>query len=151
MSLESIQNIVQNANPYTIDMLTRVHGIYVSVYNKDDATNYDEGRDIYASNANKFKFNPLYIKKKLYVYDPIQEAYSSGQSAQGETFDSYIEDCFILTTDKKLQFKEEQKFELYYSKKSKIPNRVMQCFEIKEISSVKNSKSIRKVMLKPFN
>ena len=145
--LEKVQHNAQYANPYVIDALTRVHGLYMNVYNKDESNEYDEGRDTYISNPGKFKYNLLYAKVKLLLNRPVQELYDSGR----ESFDSYMEDTYIITCDKALVFEEKQKFEIFYDKTQEQPVRVMQCFEVREFSNSYNQWSVRHVMLKPFN
>lgn len=145
--LHQIQRNVQFANPFVVEALTRVHGLYMNVYNKDEATVYDEGRDNYISNPGKFKYNLLYEKKKLLLNRPVQMVFDSGR----ESFDTYLEDLFIITCDKKLVFEKEQKFEIFYDKHQTTPVRVMQCFEVREYSNAYNLWSVRHIMLKPFN
>jgi hypothetical protein len=145
--LETIQFAVQHANPYVIEALTKVHGVYMNVYDKKAPNTYDEGRDNYISNTGKYDIEPTYKRAKLLLYDPVQETFGSGR----ESFDTYINDIYILTCSRKYNFKKEQKFEIFYNRKAKVPQRVMQCFEVKEISNSFNEWSIRKVMLKPFN
>lgn len=146
--LHMIQYPVQFANPYVIEALTKCHGVYVNVYNKEPETVYDEGRDSYISNAHKFN-KPLYKLTKLLFVDPVQWTYSSGE----ESFDNYMKTPYILTCDKKLTFEEKQKFEIFYDRKPKAgdkPQRVMQCFEVKEYSNSYNKCSIRQILLQPF-
>ena len=145
--LEQIQHAVQHANPYVVRALTQVHGVYVNVYNKDEPDEYDEGRDTYISNPYKFNDEPIYSKIKLFLYDPIQFNYDSGDTS----FDSYMKDIYILTCDKRFQFYEKQKFEVFYRKRDKEPQRVFQSFEVKELSNAYNQWSIRKIFLQPFN
>mgnify|MGYP003197845604 CR=1 FL=1 len=145
--LHTIQFAVQHANPYVINALTNVHGLYMNVYDKAEKNIYDEGRDNYISNATKFSKEPRYRKKKLLLYEPVQETFDSGV----ESFDSYMNDTFILTCDKSLVFEKEQKFEIFYDKLAITPQRVMQCFEVREISNSHNQWSVRKIMLRPFN
>lgn len=145
--LEQIQHNPQYANPFVVEALTRTHGLYMNVYNKDQSNAYDEGRDTYISNAGKFKYNLLYKNVKLLLNRPVQELYDSGT----ESFDSYMNDTYIITCDKKLVFQEKQKFEIFYDKLQKKPVRVMQCFEVREFSNSYNQWSVRYVMLKPFN
>ena len=145
--LENIQYASQYANPYVIRALTRTHGLYMNVYDKDEPTVYDEGRDIYISNPGKYKVKPRYDRIKLLLNKPVQETFDSGE----ESFDSFLEDTYIITCDKSLVFNKLQKFEIFYNKTQKEPVRVMQCFEVREFSNSYNQWSVRHVMLKPFN
>lgn len=145
--LEDIQHNVQFANPYVIKALTLVHGLYMNVYDKEESNEYDEGRDTYISNANKFSTTPRYAKKKLLLYNPVQKLFDSG----AQSFDSYMDEPYIITCDKSLVFQEKQKFEIFYNKNDEQPRRVMQCFEVREYSNSFNQWSIRHIMLRPFN
>lgn len=145
--LHTMQYSAQFANPYVIKALTLTHGVYVDVYDKSEPTDYDEGRDSYISNVSYFNQEPLYKRQKLLLFDPVQETFDSG----AESFDSYMQDIYILTCDKKLRFEKEQKFEVFYNKKDTKPKRVFQCFEVRELSNAYNQWSIRKIMLKPYN
>ena len=145
--LHQIQFAAQHANPYVIKALTEVNGVYMNVYNKVESDAYDEGRDTYISNVNKFEDKPLYEKKKLLLNKPVQLAFDSGENS----FDTYLEDLFIITCDKTLVFNKGQKFEVFYNKKDKVPQRVFQCFEVREYSNSYNQWSTRHIMLQPFN
>lgn len=145
--LENIQKNSQYANPYVIKALTRTHGLYMNVYDKDESTVYDEGRDDYVSNPGKYKYNLRYDRIKLLLNRPVQETFDSGE----ESFDSFLEDTYIITCDKSLVFNKLQKFEIFYNKTQKEPVRVMQCFEVREFSNSYNQWSVRHIMLKPFN
>lgn len=145
--LYTTQWACQHANPYVINALTKVHGVYMNVYNKLESTMYDEGRDDYISNHGKFSQTPLYSKIKLLLNRPVQETYDSGN----DSFDTYMEDLFIITCDKTLTFEKEQKFEVFYDKNDSKPQRVFQCFEVREFSNSHNKWSTRHIMLKPFN
>lgn len=145
--LYQTQFAVQHANPYVINALTKTHGLYMNVYDKAESNAYDEGRDSYISNPGKYNTKPRYEKIKLLLNDPVQEVYDSGT----ESFDSYINDLYIITCDKSLIFEKEQKFEVFYDKKATVPNRVLQCFEVREYSNSYNKWSVRHIMLKPFN
>lgn len=145
--LYQTQFAVQHANPYVINALTKVHGLYMNVYDKAQPSIYDEGRDNYASNKNKYNNEARYKKIKLLLNEPVKESFDSGE----DSFDTYIKDIFILTCDKNLVFNKEQKFEVFYDKDAKTPQRVFQCFEVREISNSYNKWSVRKIMLKPFN
>lgn len=137
----------QFSNPFVIKALTMTHGVYVNVYDKKEGDAYDEGRDNYISNPNNFCYIPRYNKIKLLLYPPVKESYESGK----DSFDTYIEDIYILTCDKTLVFNKKQKFEIFYDKFAKEPQRIFQCFEVKELSNAYNLWSIKKVMLEPFN
>lgn len=141
------QNPAQYANPYVVKALTALHGLYMNVYAKEEMTEYDEGRDNYNSNPYHYSQTPKYEKIKLLLNKPVQELYDSGENS----FDSYMEDTYIITCDKTLVFEEKQKFEIFYDKKSITPVRVMQCFEVKEFANSSNTFTTRHVMLKPFN
>ena len=145
--LYSTQYPGQFSNPYVIKALTWTHGLYMNVYDKADTSAYDEGRDSYISNPYNYEVEPLYKMKKLLLIEPVQETYDSGE----ESFDSYLNDTYIITCDKTLRFEKEQKFEIFYEKKATSPSRILQCFEVREVSSAYNQWSIRKIMLKPFN
>ena len=145
--LYTTQRASQFSNPYVIKALTFTHGVYMNVYNKAESTEYDEGRDTYISNPYNYNVEPLYKKKKFLLFDPVQETFDSGESS----FDSWLKDTYVLTCDKSLKFEKEQKFEVFYDKRSTKPNRVFQCFEVRELSNSYNQWSIRKIMLKPFN
>lgn len=145
--LDKVQYAPQYANPYVVAALTRTHGLYMNVYDKDEPTDYDEGRDNYISNPGKYKYSLLYNRIKLLLNRPVQELFDSGV----ESFDSYMEDTYIITCDKSLVFNKLQKFEIFYDKLQKEPVRVMQCFEVKEFSNSYNQWSVRHIMLKPFN
>lgn len=145
--LHQTQFASQFSNPFVIKALTLVHGVYVNVYDKLESTDYDEGRDNYISNPNNFSLTPRYKKIKLLLYPPVKETYDSGR----DSFDSFMTDVYILTCDKSLVFNEKQKFEIFYDKCAKEPQRVFQCFEVKELSNAYNQWSIRKIMLEPFN
>ena len=88
-----------------------------------------------------------YEKKKLLLNKPVQLAFDSGENS----FDTYLEDLFIITCDKTLVFNKGQKFEVFYNKKDKVPQRVFQCFEVREYSNSYNQWSTRHIMLQPFN
>lgn len=145
--LHQIQKNVQFANPFVVNALTALHGLYMNVYNKDEPTVYDEGRDNYISNPGRFKYSLLYEKEKLLLNHPVQMVFDSGR----ESFDNYLEDLYIITCNKRLIFEKEQKFEIFYDRFQKEPSRVMQCFEVREYSNAYNLWSLRHVMLKPFN
>lgn len=146
--LEHIQYPAQFANPYVIKALTWTNGVYMNVYDKAQPTIYDEGRDNYISNTSKYTDGTLrYNKIKLLLNKPIQEVFDSG----AESFDTYLDDIYIITCDKSLVFEKEQKFEIFYQKKDKTPLRVMQCFEVREFSNAFNQWTTRHIMLRPFN
>lgn len=145
--LEQVQFACQHANPFVIKALTQVHGVYMNVYNKSEGNLYDEGRDDYISNPSYFNEEPIYSKIKLLLNRPVQETFDSGETS----FDSYMEDLFILTCDKTLVFDKKQKFEVFYRKTDKEPVRVFQSFEVKELSNAFNQWSIRKILLEPYN
>lgn len=146
------QEAAQHANPYVVEALTKTHGLYMNVYDKQQSDEYDEGRDTYISNHGKYNSEPTYKMVKLLLNRPVQELYGSGE----ESFDTYMDETFIITTDRNLVFDKEQKFEIFYDKAKQFrpepkPARVMQCFEVREYSNSHNQWSIRHVMLKPFN
>lgn len=144
--LYETQKNAQYANPSVINALTKTHGLYMNVYDKKESNIYDEGRDNYISNVNKFDEEPRYKKIKLLLNRPVQESFDSGE----ESFDSYINDLYIITCDKSLVFEKEQKFEVFYDKKAEVPVRVFQCFEVREFSNAYNKHSTRHIMLKSF-
>lgn len=146
--LEHTQFPAQFANPYVIKALTWTHGVYMNVYDKAAPTEYDEGRDNYISNLGKYNDSTLRYKKiKLLLNRPVQEVFDSGINS----FDTYLEDLYIITCDKSLVFEKEQKFEIFYTKQDTEPQRVMQCFEVREYANAFNQWTTRHIMLKPFN
>ena len=145
--LHQTQYASQFANPFVIEALTRLHGVYVNVYDKEESDEYDEGRDDYVSNPYKYNVQPKYYKIKLLMNNPVQETYDSGQ----ESFDSYMNDVYFITCNKELELSKLQKYEIFYNKCSNTPDRVMQCFEVREFSNAYNKWSVRHIMLKPFN
>jgi len=145
--LEITQKNAQFANPFIIDSLTKLHGVYVDVYDKRQMNEYDEGRDDYISNSSYYNQTPTYSKIKLLLNKPVQETYDSGE----ESFDSYMQDLYFITCDKSLVFDKKQKFEIFYNKTDETPQRVFQCFEVREFSNSFNLWSTRFIMLKPFN
>lgn len=138
---------MQHANPYIIKALTDVNGVYMDVYDKESSNEYDEGRDTYISNVNKYSKKPRYSKKKLLLNKPVQMQFDSGV----DSFDTYLEDLYIITCDKTLVFNAGQKFDVFYDKKDSKPQRTFQCYEVRELSNSYNQWSLRHVLLKPFN
>ena len=145
--LHIIQKACQYANPYVIEALTHVNGVYVDVYDKLESDTYDEGRDTYISNVLKFNKTPTYSKIKLLLNRPVQLVFGSGE----DSFDNYMEDLYFITCNKSLVFKKKQKFDIFYDKKDSIPQRTMQCFEVREYSNSYNQWSTRHIVLQPFN
>ena len=120
----------------------------MNVYNRKAMNAYDEGRDDYIANHNKYKYNLLYEHKKLLLFEPVQETFDSGETS----FDSYFDNStYIITCDKSLVFEKEQKFEIFYDESCEKIRRTLQCFAVREFSNAHNDWSLRKIMLKPFN
>lgn len=145
--LDITQYAAQFANPYVVNALTRLHGVYVNVYDKLEPTEYDEGRDNYVSNPYHFSTQPTYAKIKLLLNRPVQEVFSSGE----ESFDSYMNDLYFITCNKSYQFNKLQKFEVFYDKTQNSPVRTFQCFQVKEFSNAFNKWTVRHIILQPFN
>lgn len=145
--LDVTQKAAQYANPFVVKALTKLHGVYVNVYNKIESDLYDEGRDNYISNPYNYEDTPTYSKIQLLLNKPVQYTFSSGE----ESFDSYMEDLFFITCEKKYQFDKLQKFEVFYNKNQKTPVRTFQCFEVREYSNSYNSWTVRHLLLKSFN